>query len=53
MWQHRGGRVRIKLKTDGSIRQAALDPAALVLPFFIVLCPMCVLVFYSFTWVYK
>jgi hypothetical protein len=45
--------MRIKLKTDGSMRQVALDPAILVLPFFIVLCSRGVLVFYYFTWVYK
>jgi hypothetical protein len=45
MWQHRGGRMRIMLKTDESMRQATLDPAILVLPFFIVLCSRGVLVF--------
>jgi hypothetical protein len=30
----RAGYVGIKLKTDGSMRQAALDPGTLTLPFF-------------------
>jgi hypothetical protein len=37
--------MRIMLKTDESMRQATLDPAILVLPFFIVLCSRGVLVF--------
>jgi hypothetical protein len=33
MWHHRGGHVRIKSKTDGSMRRAALDSATLALMF--------------------
>jgi hypothetical protein len=32
-WHHSGGCVRGKLKTDGSMRRAASDPATLPLPF--------------------
>jgi hypothetical protein len=32
-WHHRGGYVGGKLKTDGSMRWAASDPATLPLPF--------------------
>jgi hypothetical protein len=32
-WYHRGGCIRGKLKTNGSMRRATLDPATLHLPF--------------------
>jgi hypothetical protein len=32
-WHHRGGCIRMKLKTDGSMQRAMSDPATLHLPF--------------------
>jgi hypothetical protein len=39
MWHHRGGCVGDKLKTDRSMRWAALDPATLAFVVFNVLGP--------------
>jgi hypothetical protein len=32
-WHHHGGRVKMKLKTDGSMRRAASDPSTPTFPF--------------------
>jgi hypothetical protein len=34
MWHHHGSHVEVKLKMDGSMRRAALDPAIPTLLFF-------------------
>jgi hypothetical protein len=45
-WHLRGGRVKIKLKTDGSMRWAASDSSTSILSFFVVLDPSSILVFW-------